>query len=105
MVAIAWLRMSAAIPKRRFSPSFRGDGPPGTPLDSPVVWPDVFRHVQRLSLSPDPFPRSGTAGPARVLFQTRIVATNSGLVRGRPGDRRCLEPSNFSSTSLRYQRE
>jgi hypothetical protein len=24
-------------------------------------------------------------------------------MRGRPGERRCLEPSNFSATSLRYQ--
>src|SRR5215471_15661042 len=27
----------------------------------------------------------------------------SGLVRGRPGDRRFLQPSNFSATSRRYQ--
>jgi len=32
-----------------------------------------------------------------------IVSSISGSVRGRPGDRRFLQPSNFSATSWRYQ--
>jgi hypothetical protein len=42
--------------------------------------------------------------PARVFWTNRTTRFSiSAPTRGRPGDRRCFEPSNLAATSWRYQ--